>query len=66
MTKADQGQGKATTSRRDLLKMIGMGAPVAAAGVVVGGATASAAEAPTSLGMTKTEHVKKYLESARF
>ncbi|WP_306262646.1 twin-arginine translocation signal domain-containing protein [Pararhizobium sp. IMCC21322] len=59
---------KATTaSRRDFLKLAGAGAPVAAVAVITGGGTeAEAAEPMTGEGLRKTEHVQKYLESARF
>lgn len=51
-------------SRRDVLKLVAAGAPAAATFAIAGGA--EAAEPPTSLGLRKTEHVRKYLESARF
>lgn len=55
------------TSRRDVLKLVGAGAPVALAAAAIGG-TPAAAAAPdgSGAGLRKTEHVKKYLESARF
>ena len=59
---------KACTSRRDFLKIAGTTAPVAVAAVAVGadGAEASEAKADTAHGLTKTAHVRKYLDSARF
>nr|WP_306266105.1 twin-arginine translocation signal domain-containing protein [Pararhizobium sp. IMCC3301] len=58
---------KATTaSRRDFLKLAGAGAPVAAVAAVTGGVEAEAAEPVTGEGLRKTDHVKKYLETARF
>lgn len=58
---------KATTaSRRDFLKLAGAGAPVAAVAVITGGTEAEAAEPTTGEGLRKTEHVQKYLDSARF
>ncbi|MEO1293573.1 MAG: twin-arginine translocation signal domain-containing protein [Pseudomonadota bacterium] len=54
------------SSRRDFLKMTLTAAPAAAAVAVTGTTAQAAVEAPTSLGLQKTEHVKKYLDSARF
>ena len=55
------------TSRRDLLKLMSAGAPVAVASVAVGATQASAEEvAETGAGLRKTDHVKKDLDSARF
>ncbi|UOM35267.1 hypothetical protein [Acuticoccus sp. I52.16.1] len=57
----------AAATRRDALKLVGIGAPLAAATTVVGGTEAAAAtEAPKTEGLRKTEHVAKYLDSARF
>lgn len=54
-------------SRRDFLKLAAAGAPVAAVAAATGGAaTAQPVEAPSALGLRKTEHVQKYLNSARF
>ncbi|PCJ90469.1 MAG: twin-arginine translocation pathway signal protein [Hyphomicrobiales bacterium] len=57
-----------STSRRDFLKLAGAGAPVAAMAVVTGGTEAVAAQAVTDAGegLRKTDHVLKYLETARF
>lgn len=56
-----------TASRRDFLKLAGAGAPVAAVAVVTGGsAEAEAAEQHAGEGLRKTDHVRKYLETARF
>ena len=56
------------TSRRNFLKLAAAGAPVAATAAVVGTPAASqAVEEPASaMGLRKTEHVEKYLDSARF
>ena len=54
-------------SRRDFLKLAGTAAPVVAVAAVAGGGKANAALAEESReGLQKTEHVKKYLDSARF
>lgn len=56
-----------TPSRRDFLKLAATVAPGAALAAASGGqAAAAGVEAPSSLGLQKTEHVKKYLDSARF
>ena len=60
------GEDKAATSRRDFLKLASVTAPAAAVAVVAGAETAEAAEVAGSGGYRKTEHVEKYLESARF
>jgi len=60
MKKAEAGQ-----SRRDFLKLAGTAAPAAAAVAALAPQEAEAAEA-SGEGLRKTEHVKKYLESARF
>lgn len=60
MKKAETGQ-----SRRDFLKLAGTAAPAAAALAALGPEEAAADEA-AGAGLRKTEHVKKYLESARF
>ncbi len=52
-------------SRRDFLKLAGTSAPAAVAAMAVGTTEAAAEEAKGS-GLKKTEHVKKYLASARF
>ncbi len=52
-------------SRRDFLKLAATAAPAAAVTVVAGSTEAAAAETATA-GLRKTEHVEKYLESARF
>jgi len=53
-------------SRRDFLKLAGTSAPVAAVALAASGTTAEADEPETALGVQKTEHVAKYLASARF
>ena len=57
---------KKGASRRDFLKLAGSSAPVAAVALATGTTQAAAEEAPTSMGVTKTEHVKQYLDTARF
>ena len=53
-------------SRRDFLKLAGTSAPAAVAAVAVGTSEAAAEEATSGSALKKTEHVKKYLASARF
>lgn len=55
-----------SASRRDFLKLAGAGAPVAAVAVVTGGSDVEASEPIAGEGLRKTEHVQKYLETARF
>jgi anaerobic selenocysteine-containing dehydrogenase len=57
---------KPGASRRDFLKLAGTSAPAAVAALAVSGGEAEAAEPESAMGMQKTEHVKKYLASARF
>lgn len=57
---------KSGASRRDFLKLAGTSAPAAVAALAVTGGEAEASEQETSMGLQKTEHVKKYLASARF
>jgi hypothetical protein len=54
----------AETNRRDFLKLAGAAAPAAAVAAATGGAEAAEAEAGD--GLRKTEHIEKYLASARF
>ena len=56
----------AKTNRRDFLGLAVAGAPVAAVTVATAGTAEASVEAPTSLGLRETEHVKKYFETARF
>ena len=51
--------------RRGFLKLASLAAP-AAAMTAVPGREAEAEEAPQGRGLRKTEHVRKYLETARF
>lgn len=55
-------------SRRDFLKFASVSAPAALAATAVGGGQAEAAEPVSNRDavLRKTEHVKKYLASARF
>ena len=52
-------------SRRDFLKLAGTSAPAAVAAAAIG-SEAAADEAVEGSALKKTEHVKKYLASARF
>jgi nitrous oxide reductase len=63
MSKKD---AKVQTSRRDFLGLAVAAAPVAAVTVATAGTAEAAQEAPTSLGLQQTEHVKKYFKTARF
>ena len=62
----DDNKKKDGASRRDFLKLAGTSAPAAVAAVAVSGSEAAAEEAVEGSGVRKTEHVKKYLASARF
>lgn len=53
------------SSRRDFLKLAGTSAPAAVAAMAVG-TEAAASEAEQAGGLPKTDHVRKYLASARF
>ncbi len=57
---------KAANSRRDFLKLATVAAPAAAAVAVTSSGTAEAATETSGSGYRKTEHVEKFLESARF
>ena len=57
---------KAAASRRDFLKLATAAAPAVAVATVAGTGTAEAAVAGQGAGYRKTEHVQKYLDSARF
>jgi len=59
-------KGKGGASRRDFLKLAGTSAPAAVAAVAVGTTEAAASESKPGSVLRKTEHVKKYLASARF
>jgi hypothetical protein len=58
----------AETSRRDFLRIAGIGTVTGGAALAVGGELASAKEARAdgSLGYRETEHVKTYYKLARF
>ncbi len=56
---------KTASSRRDFLKLATVAAPAVAVASVTGTRAAEAAEAKGS-GYRRTEHVEKYLKSARF
>ncbi len=58
-------QKKEGASRRDFLKLAGTSAPAAIAATAIG-TEAAAEEVETGSALKKTEHVKKYLASARF
>jgi len=53
-------------SRRDFLKLAGTAAPAAAVAIVASPDTAEAVELAPGSDLPKTEHVRKYLASARF
>ena len=53
------------SSRRDFLKLAGTSAPAAVAAAAIG-TEAAADEAAPGSALKKTEHVKKYLASAKF
>ncbi len=58
---------KPDEGRRGFLKLAGVSAPAAAAALAVSPEAAEAAELEASgERLRKTEHVKKYLETARF
>jgi hypothetical protein len=59
-------EDKVAASRRDFLKFATVAAPAAAVAVAAGTATAEAAVVEDAGGYRETEHVKKYLASARF
>jgi len=56
----------AAASRRDFLKLATIAAPAAAAAAVTGSSAAEAAAPESEGGYRRTEHVEKYLDSARF
>ena len=62
----DTKRKKDAASRRDFLKLAGTSAPAAVAAMAVGTTEAAADDAASGSGLRKTEHVKKYLASARF
>lgn len=55
-----------TASRRSFLKLATVGAPSAAVAAVAAPKDAKAAPETAGSGLRKTEHVKAYLDSARF
>lgn len=58
---------KAGASRRNFLKLAAAGAPAVAVAAVTGGkAEAAVADAVPGEGLRRTEHVAKYMASARF
>lgn len=61
----DEKKQKDGASRRDFLKLAGTSAPAAVAAAAVG-TSAAADEVEPGSALKKTEHVKKYLASARF
>jgi hypothetical protein len=52
--------------RRGFLKLATLAAPAAAMGSATGAPAAAAEAVPQGSGLRKTEHVRKYLETARF
>jgi hypothetical protein len=61
MTKEETGH-----SRRDFLKLAGTATPALVAAATLAPDAAEAAEVDMGVGLRKTEHVRKYLASARF
>ena len=59
-------EDKAATSRRDFLKLATTAAPAVAVATVAGTETAEADTDQSTGGYRRTEHVQKYLDSARF
>ena len=59
-------EDKAATSRRDFLKLASATAPAVAVAAVGASGTAEAATEQGGSGYRRTEHVEKYLASARF
>ena len=58
---------KASSSRRDFLKLAGTAAPAAVAAVAVSGTQAAADDTPIADGkMQDTAHTRAYLASTRF
>ena len=53
-------------SRRDFLKLAGTSAPAAVALAVTGTSASADTTVAQGEGMVKTDHVQKYLDSARF
>lgn len=67
LSKAPETQKAVSEGRRSFLKLAALGAPAAVA-AAAGGEAAQAAPAPgpNAAGYRKTDHVKKYLDTARF
>ena len=59
-------EDKAATSRRDFLKLASVAAPAVAVATATGAGTAEAATDECSGCYRRSEHVEKYLESARY
>ncbi len=57
---------KPTASRRDFLKLAGASAPAAVAAIAAPKAAQAAVEPEEKDGLRRTEHVERYLETARF
>lgn len=55
-----------TTGRRDFLKLATVAAPAAALAAVAAPGAAGAAAPAVGDGYRETDHVRKYLDSARF
>lgn len=54
------------SNRRDFLKLAAVGAPAAALAATPGTAEADELAAGAGEGLRRTEHVRKYFETARF
>jgi hypothetical protein len=59
-------EDKVAASRRDFLKFATVAAPAVTVAVAAGTVTTEAAVVEDAGGYRETEHVKKYLASARF
>ncbi|MEM7668596.1 MAG: twin-arginine translocation pathway signal protein [Pseudomonadota bacterium] len=55
-----------SANRRDFLKLAATGAPVAAVVAVSGGAAQAVEPEENSESYRETDHIRKYLDSARF
>ena len=57
---------KEAATRRDFLKLAAASAPAAAVAAVAPAGAQAAADETARAGLRETEHVRKYLETARF
>lgn len=65
---ADKKADKSGASRRDFMKLAGVSVPAAAVAVTAGSSSEAAAASPAAneVRLAKTDHVKRYFETARF